>query len=53
MAKRPLKATDKRRPGMSDNVRNTIRDTDGAGPPLAELFKDRRKGKNGTGKKAF
>lgn len=54
MARRPLRATDKRRSGAGDNVRQTVKapDTDGAGPPLANLFHDRRKHSNGAGKRA-
>lgn len=54
MSHKPLRATDKRRSGAGDNVRQTVRapDTDGAGPPLANLFHDRRKHKNGAGKRA-
>ncbi|MDP9870409.1 hypothetical protein J2S55_009747 [Streptosporangium brasiliense] len=48
--KRPMKATDRRRGGIGDNVKFTVQDTDGAGPPLADIFNDRRK-PNGTGKR--
>ncbi|MFD9947199.1 MULTISPECIES: hypothetical protein [Nonomuraea] len=49
--RKPMAATDRRRGGIGDNVRFTVpKDTDGAGPPLAEIFNDRRK-PNGTGKR--
>lgn len=54
MARKPLRATDKRRSGSGDNVRQTVHGTDGsgAGKPLANLFNDRRKHHNGAGKRA-
>lgn len=55
---RPMKATDKRRSGVSDNVSTAIKDTDGAGPQIVDmqsLFNDRRlfSGTNGRGKKVY
>jgi hypothetical protein len=46
---KPLKSTDRRR--LRRKFVATT-DTDGAGPPLADLFNDRRKHANGSGKKA-
>lgn len=51
MSKKPLKATDKRRQSKKRGVKEPESDM-GAGPPLADLFKDRRR-PNGRGKKAF
>lgn len=52
MSKRgPLKATDKRRAGLSDNVRVKA-GSDGGADPLIDIFNDRRK-PNGKGKKHF
>lgn len=46
------RADDKRRSGMSDNVRwKAQQGTTGAAKPLA-IFNDRRDGKNGNGKRA-
>ena len=53
MAHRPLRATDKRRSGSGDNVKQTVAPgNDGAGKPLANLFHDRRRHVNGAGKRA-
>lgn len=52
MSKKPLKSTDRRRNSKSHGVKPVSKDTDGAGPPLASLFNDRRR-PNGAGKKAF
>lgn len=53
MSKRPLKSTDKRRTKRKAGVRETegTSDSDGAGPPLADLFNDRRRA-NGHAKRA-
>lgn len=59
MVKQPMKATDKRRSGLSDNTTSIVlNDTDGAGPALdrvAQMFNDRRvfNGANGSGKRVF
>lgn len=45
---KPLKATDRRRLRKGPAK---LSDSDGAGPPLADLFNDRRK-PNGNAKKA-
>ena len=52
MARKPLKATDRRRQSRkADRISEPDSDTGGA-PPLADLFNDRRK-PNGRGKRAI
>jgi hypothetical protein len=47
------RADDKRRAGMSDNVRwKAQAGSTGSAKPLVGLFNDRRDGKNGNGKRA-
>ncbi|MEV4454420.1 hypothetical protein [Microbispora sp. NPDC049633] len=48
-AKKPLKATDRRRAGAGDNVKFTVSGNDGTGRSFG-IFNDRRK-PNGHGKK--
>ncbi|MFE9525187.1 hypothetical protein [Streptomyces sp. NPDC006631] len=49
--RKPHRADDKRRPGMSDNSKRTVSDgATGSAKPLA-IFNDRR-GANGNGKRA-
>lgn len=53
MSHKPLRSTDKRRSGAGDNVKQTVAPgSDGAGKPLANLFHDRSRHKNGSGKRA-
>lgn len=49
--KGPLRANDKRRPGLSDNVRVKVDAAASAGDPLMDIFNDRRK-PNGHGKRS-
>lgn len=49
-SKKPLKVTDKRRQTKAANL-ETAKDTNGAGPALADIFSDRRKYQNGKGRK--
>lgn len=51
MAKQPHRADDKRRGGYSDNSFSTVHASYGNSDPLFN-FHDRR-GRNGTGKRAF
>lgn len=48
------RADDKRSPGLGDNVKNTVSSSKGNGSndPLFDIFNDRRKGKNGSGKRS-
>jgi len=49
---KPHRADDKRNPGLGDNVKTTVRQGEGAGHRLVDLFNDRSKGRNGKGKRS-
>lgn len=51
MAKKPLKVTDRRRQEKPGGAGFDTKDTNGAGPALAEIFNDRRTYQNGKGKR--